>query len=97
VKSGISLRISVPAGISMVEKVPRPSPGDGRTVYMEVMINVDENVGELEGLSIDSQFASYWYSSYGPENFSVWEREDDVFSCKVLATKLEFFDGVNTG
>src|ERR1700760_832394 len=31
-KRGVSLRIRVPAGMSLVEKQPRPSPGDGRTV-----------------------------------------------------------------
>lgn len=31
-KRGVSLRMRVPAGISLVEKHPRPSPGDGRTL-----------------------------------------------------------------
>jgi hypothetical protein len=36
-KSGVSARMRVPAGIEEVEKQPRPSPGEGRTVYSWVM------------------------------------------------------------
>jgi hypothetical protein len=31
-KRGVSVRIRVPAGMRVVEKQPRPLPGDGRTV-----------------------------------------------------------------
>jgi hypothetical protein len=40
-KSGVSLRIRVPARMMEVAKHPRPSPGDSRTVYRLFIVVVD--------------------------------------------------------
>lgn len=40
-KRGVSVRIRVPAGMEAIEKQPRPSPGEGRTVYRELIAIVE--------------------------------------------------------
>jgi hypothetical protein len=51
-KRGFSERMSVPAGMQVVEKQPRPSPGEGWTVYrvLELIVEVEAGFCATAGL-----------------------------------------------